>query len=153
MVLAIRTCPICQEDFPRTEEFFHRQTKSSDGLFSYCKTCNTQRTREWCERNAEKKRAVDKAYREANRERTRDYGLRRNFNISLEDFEKMLAEQGGGCAICGGLSSRHGGTLHVDHDHTTGKVRGLLCDGCNLGLGKFLDNSTLLDIASSYLSS
>jgi hypothetical protein len=54
--------------------------------------------------------------------------------ITLADYEAMLARQGGGCATCG-RKPESGKNLHVDHDHQTGKIRGLLCIGCNLAIG------------------
>lgn len=66
----------------------------------------------------------------------RDRKLRRRYGLGLRDRDALLAGQGGGCAICGkqdGEGRRH--RLHVDHDHATGRVRGLLCYHCNAGLG------------------
>lgn len=75
--------------------------------------------------------------------------LRCNHGISIEDFERMYAEQAGLCAICGeGVVNKN---CHVDHNHKTGKVRGLLCSKCNTGLGLFCDNSELLIRAAKYL--
>ena len=78
--------------------------------------------------------------------------LKRCYGITLEDFNEMLVEQGGVCAICrkdepGG---RHG-EFHVDHCHDTGKVRGLLCDACNRMLGFARDNDRTLNRAGEYL--
>jgi len=74
------------------------------------------------------------------------------YGISQEDYERMLAEQGGVCAICGG-DGKEGrfGMLHVDHCHKTGKVRGILCDSCNLALGKFRDDPKVLRRAAEYV--
>jgi hypothetical protein len=79
--------------------------------------------------------------------------LRRIFGLSLDDYERMLAEQGGVCALCGSppgndLRTRH---LAVDHCHETGRIRGLLCGGCNRALGFFKDDPELLDRAAAYL--
>lgn len=63
----------------------------------------------------------------------------------------MLATQGGRCAICRELPGRK--ALHVDHDHASGRVRGLLCFRCNAGLGNFRDDPGTLKAALSYLSS
>jgi hypothetical protein len=73
----------------------------------------------------------------------------RKFGLGLQDFARLLAEQQHACAICGGGN----GLKHfaVDHCHATGRVRGLLCDGCNHGLGKFRDSVTLLRAAAAYL--
>lgn len=74
------------------------------------------------------------------------------YGLTREDWNRMLDEQGGVCAICstddwGGRSDKP----CVDHDHKTGQVRGLLCHACNRGLGSFADDVTLLDKASTYL--
>jgi hypothetical protein len=85
----------------------------------------------------------------------RNAWLRRTYGITLADYERMLAEQGGGCAICGGpgeVSKRNpAGLLHVDHDHVTGRVRGLLCEKHNLLLGQWSDDPALLRRAADYL--
>lgn len=80
--------------------------------------------------------------------------LRRKFGITVEQYEEMLEAQEGGCAICGttDCQAKTGKSrLAVDHDHDTGKVRGLLCNHCNAGLGAFRDNTTLLEKAIKYL--
>lgn len=88
----------------------------------------------------------------------RERQLRKKYGMSWDDFLAMFAAQGGECALCGdpfkitvnvsGLSFKE---VHVDHNHKTGKVRGLLCFRCNSGLGKFLDNPELLIKAVFYL--
>ena len=65
----------------------------------------------------------------------RDSFLRRTYGISSEEYEKILKDQKGRCAICGRFPSRR--RLDVDHNHVTGEVRGLLCHRCNRGLGFF----------------
>jgi hypothetical protein len=79
----------------------------------------------------------------------RDYKLRLAYGLSLAEYDRLLEWQGGGCAICGGTSGRR---LHVDHDHKNPRqVRGLLCNGCNNGLGRFRDDPELLRMAIGYL--
>jgi len=72
------------------------------------------------------------------------------YGITPAQYAELLAKQGGGCAICGDppTSTRD---LSIDHDHTTGKVRGLLCNCCNPGLGYFKDNESRLHRAIAYL--
>lgn len=65
-----------------------------------------------------------------------DSMLRRKYGITLEQYNELLARQGGVCAICGGEDQKR---LAVDHDHKTGKVRGLLCARCNPAIGFLLD--------------
>jgi hypothetical protein len=74
------------------------------------------------------------------------------FGITLADFDAMLAAQGGGCAICG-RSAPEGTSLHVDNDHETGAVRGLLCFTCNGALGMFTENEEFLVRAVDYVTS
>lgn len=71
--------------------------------------------------------------------------------MTEKDYADMYNSQSGKCAICRISYSLDSRDLHVDHCHITGKIRGLLCLKCNLGLGKFYDNSDLLLAAASYL--
>ena len=72
------------------------------------------------------------------------------YGITLQDYESILGEQGGGCAICDTMPTVR--RLHIDHDHTTGEVRGLLCGHCNQLLGLAGDSLEVLCEASIYLS-
>lgn len=74
--------------------------------------------------------------------------MRSRYGITLDDYERMLEEQDGGCAICGRETDY---PLYVDHCHEGGRVRGLLCATCNSGIGKFLDDPDLLVAAAAYL--
>ncbi len=77
--------------------------------------------------------------------------LEQRYGISLAEYEQLLADQDGCCGICARHAELFGKPLSVDHDHATGRVRGLLCDDCNLGLGKFRDRIDLLEAAIAYL--
>jgi len=77
--------------------------------------------------------------------------LRGKYGIGISDYSRMLVAQDGRCAICHGEPNGHG-DLHVDHDHATGRVRGLLCANCNLGLGNLRDSADLLLAAHAYLT-
>ncbi len=111
------------------------------------------------------KRAKAKIYREANRkrlsayqrtlrrtqpDRVKGYELKKDFGITLEYYNDLRDEQGGVCAICSEGNSS-GRALAVDHDHNTNKVRGLLCDRCNRGLGLLGDDPGRLKRAASYI--
>jgi len=98
-----------------------------------------------------KKHESREASRERDKARSRDRTLRTRFGITLDDYNRMLEEQGGGCAICGGQDPVKNRMLAVDHDHATGKVRALLCTACNIGLGNFDDSIERLEAAIEYL--
>lgn len=95
--------------------------------------------------------------RKRNPDKWREYDLKKNFGISLEEYGLLFARQQGVCAICGNQETvidkrtNQPRRLAVDHCHTTKKVRGLLCMGCNQGLGNFRDNPKFLVSAASYL--
>lgn len=98
--------------------------------------------------------AEQRAWRAKHRERLRTsevYGQRylRNYGLTKDDYEILLKHQDGRCAIC--RSPPKGKRLAVDHCHTTGRVRGLLCEPCNHGLGKFADDPERCRAAAAYL--
>ncbi len=72
--------------------------------------------------------------------------LRKNYGMSLADYEEMVFVQGGKCAIC-----HEEKTLVVDHNHSTGKIRSLLCHGCNKSIGLMKENPLFLQEAAEYL--
>jgi Recombination endonuclease VII len=82
------------------------------------------------------------------RQRIRHHRLKFLYGISIEDYNALLAQQGGACAIC---RKRPAYRLCVDHCHATKKVRRLLCRGCNFGIGYFGDDPRLLRAAAAYL--
>ena len=102
------------------------------------------------ERIARKKEAM-RVWKKNNPERIKHHELTAAFGIGLEDYNQMFANQKGCCAICGKHQDEMIKKLHVDNCHTTGKVRGLLCINCNLAIGNFYDNITLLKNAIKYL--
>lgn len=78
------------------------------------------------------------------------------YKLTIEDYDTMLKDQGGVCAVCGNhemATTKHGGVkrLAVDHNHSTGEVRGILCNKCNIGISMFDENLDILASATSYL--
>lgn len=128
-----KVCADCGERKPRHEyRFYYRNT---DGLLSYCKPCQRSRgTRNHRQRK-----------------------LHRKYGISPFEYEQLVAIQRGVCAVCKNPEavshSPYGKTseLSVDHDHSTGEVRGLLCTACNHLLGKAYDDPRILQAAIDYL--
>ena len=133
-----KLCPRCDTVKPLEE--FPPAKRGKHGRYAYCLPCKREYARE-------KRRRVAPEVRQGwERKRT----LRR-YGITPEDYDRMLEEQGGGCAICGKTPEEEGKNLGVDHCHSTGIVRGLLCRGCNQGLGHYRDRADWLDKASAYL--
>lgn len=85
----------------------------------------------------------------------RNYNLQKNYGITYEDYQTLLVNQYGVCAICKKKETATRNNkirdLNVDHNHTTNKIRGLLCSKCNIALGLFEDNITTLISAIKYL--
>lgn len=96
------------------------------------------------------KNAYARAWRSRNRDKVLDNNLRVRYGIRLTDYNRMLDEQGGCCAICGTREWGRKGP-HVDHNHETGEVRGILCSGCNTGLGQFHEDPNRMRLAIRYL--
>lgn len=92
-------------------------------------------------------------------ERFKSYTLTRDYGINLDDYKRLLEAQNNLCAICGCPSGSEKGNnngskvLSVDHNHDTGKIRGLLCSACNKGIGSLMDDAKLLRKAADYLDS
>lgn len=106
----------------------------------------------------EKAARYQREWRRRNPDKAKNNELKKCYGITLEEYNEMLSEQQGVCAICGNPPYLVGtggttlpGSLAVDHCHKTGAVRGLLCTNCNLGLGSFFDNAVLLQRATAYL--
>jgi hypothetical protein len=88
----------------------------------------------------------------ARRAQQRDWNLQRKYGIGAAEVDALIEAQGGGCGICGTTEwNGKDGLPHVDHDHDSGRIRGVLCDSCNNGLGRFRDDPNRLRAAADYL--
>ena len=126
-------------------------TKATKALNLSQKVMESLRTKRYRLRHPEKSR-------ESHLLSQRRYTLKTNFAMTYEEYQSMLQRQNGVCAICQQPPTvilKRNQTLRalaVDHDHSTGKIRGLLCDVCNRALGQFKDNPAILFRAILYLS-
>ncbi len=172
-----KRCPHCK-DVKILDEFCTRR-KSLNGITSWCSTCDTERNNKYREEYPEKVKASQLKYRqkfspEENTIRNRisykkristpegklQYYLKgrrallKKRNMTLEDFDKLLKSQDYRCAICHTDKPYGGPYLQwaLDHNHKTNKVRGILCDSCNRGLGHFKDSREKLLAAEKYLA-
>lgn len=163
--MEIKNCRVCGQWKPLDD--FYKQAGMRDGHRNQCKVCMRAQHRDWYDRNRERSIAYVKSWQGANAERVkagrdrlnatperkrkaRDAYYRRTFGITADDFDSLLGEQGGGCAICGCVPER-AASFHLDHDHVTGEIRGILCLSCNQALGHFRDDAALLERAAEYV--
>lgn len=131
------------------EEFYGNKSKP-DGKTCECKDCCKILRKQERLAKPELARERSKRFQERNPNYHRNTNLRLNYNLSPEQYDAILTSQNGVCAICE-LSCSSGRRLAVDHCHSTGVIRGLLCTNCNTGLGRYQDSSKLLRRAAQYL--
>jgi hypothetical protein len=159
----MKTCTKCKKE-KNINDFFSRGEDKSKKR-SHCKECLYKQVNSYNKKNIEKKRENGRKYYAKNKEhiselkikrwvkqdknKQKDIYLKRNYNINYEKYLEIVNEQEGKCAICGLFNLEK--PLFVDHCHTTGKIRGLLCSLCNTGLGGFRDNTISLLKAIEYL--
>jgi hypothetical protein len=108
--------------------------------------------KQYNETHKERRVGEAKRYYHKHREEEGYRGLRNLYSITKEQYDEMFMKQNGCCAICGIHHTSLTKKLYVDHDHDTKELRGLLCNKCNLGLGLFRDDVSLLQKATDYLS-
>lgn len=104
------------------------------------------------ENNKDEIKEKSKKYYKNNKDAIRTRNLLKLYNCSQEQYDEMFEKQQGCCKICGTHQTELNQKLSIDHCHVTGKIRGLLCKHCNHGLGKFKDNTILLQFAIDYLN-
>ncbi len=161
----MKRCKHCRERKPLAE--FYADTAARDGRRPECKACTAARRKAWYEHNREREIARVKGWQQANADRVnavqrrrrpkpgvkareRDSYLQRKYGITQAQYDALLAKQGGGCAICGRQPAEKI-SLHVDHEHSTSRIRGLLCFRCNNALGDLGDDVAHLQRAIAYL--
>ena len=131
--MALKVCRTCKQEKPISK--FDKNPTGSHGVRGTCRECRC-----------------------GNRERTRRHNIKAKYGITLNDFMKMYENQDGRCAICNkeievyATRDRMTDIANIDHCHETGKIRSLLCNHCNTGLGKFMDDPDLLIKAAEYLN-
>jgi hypothetical protein len=113
---------------------------------------NAERQKRYRERFPEKTKKYHETFRNTHPTHQHKYGLLRKYGLSVDDYNVMVAKQKGQCAICGIHQSNLKKKLHVDHDHVSGEIRGLLCSRCNIVIGTFNDDTKILKSAIIYLT-
>ena len=158
----MKTCKGCGQT--KAPEEFYGNPSGRGGTRPECKECTRarrkawyaenrnreiDRVRVWQLENPEKVHATMERFVGAGKRKlsNRKSHLKRKYGLTLEEFDELLASQGGGCAICGRPDADN-----VDHDHDTGRVRGILCFKCNVAVGQMDDDGDRLIAAAAYLA-
>ena len=148
-------------------ENYYKATGGRDGLRGDCKDCfrtrakerypkvreqSIERAKRWRDEHREQYLANQRRMKQSPEGRLRERAgyLRRTYRITPERYDELLAAQAGVCAVCGRRPTP-GISLHVDHHHGSGRIRGLLCFRCNNALGDFEDSPELLSRAAEYV--
>lgn len=157
----ILRCSHCGRDKP--EDAFYRDCKRITGHRTVCKDCCETQRRDYKathpetireQQRRQNVRARGNGSRRAwywkHRESRADLYCKWRYGFTLVEYNAMFVAQGGVCAICG-AERTDGKRLNIDHDHSTGRIRGLLCDRCNMVLGSIHDDCELLTNSIKYL--
>jgi len=155
----MKTCTKCNTEKPLDKYGVDKTTK--DGYRYSCKECYNAQQREYANNNKDliksrnaAKAEQRKAYYQSDRgkESSRRSHLKRKYDITLEEYNELLEQQNNKCKICNTEeTSERNEFLSVDHEHSSGRIRGLLCNTCNRALGLFQDSSEVLQNALIYL--
>lgn len=128
----LKQCPVCKI----SKELVEFPTNISK--YNLCKACKNEKSKQWQKNNPDKVK-----------EQRRKTRLKKDFGLSVEEYDNMFKLQKGCCAVCN--ETQETKRLAVDHCHITGKIRQLLCTRCNILLGKTYDSENLLLKLASYL--
>lgn len=131
-------CPKCKGSKLLNE--FGKDSSKQKGISCWCKLCKKTWRVIWRKQNPEK-----------TKERDFKNDLKKHYDITPEKYWKMFEDQKGVCACCSQSHELFRRRFHVDHDHSNGQVRGLLCTECNPGIGYFQESVERLEMAIKYL--
>jgi hypothetical protein len=143
-----KQCSTCKEWKPLDK--FPKDGRKKYGCGSQCNSCKSKVVVK--NRDPEKHREYNRQWARRNPNNNHyAYRLKDKYGLTITEYDEMIARQDGVCAICG--SDNNGKRLHVDHDHKTGKIRKLLCHGCNVAIGHAKEDVGILEKIIGYLKS
>ncbi len=144
----MKTCKKCGQTKPL--EDFYKESRVKDGRQARCKTCHIKATEKYRKENPEIYRAASlKHWHSLNEKKKQERWIKR-YGITAKEYDKLLKQQNNVCKICK-QKCKTKKFLSVDHCHSTGKIRGLLCVKCNSALGMLNDNIKYFESAIEYL--
>ena len=137
-----KVCSKCRTE-KSLDEFYTEKTKRKEGRpTSRCKVCLAEQSKAYYHANKEKQKELHKAWVKNNKDRVKYHKIKQEYGLSREEYDALKKI----CHICGSKDN-----LCVDHSHSSGRVRGILCSSCNKGLGNFKDDPTYLYRAADYI--
>ena len=146
--MPLKKCSKCKKNKSLSD--FTKDKSRKDGLCNTCKLCRNIRQKKYYEINRSKRLKYEKNRYKNNRNKFWANNIKK-YGITIEDWQAMFEAQLGCCLICGTHQSKLKKRLSIDHNHGTGKVRGLLCNNCNRALGLFGDSVNNIKGALDYL--
>lgn len=155
-----RVCTHCRTTLPIGD--FHKEKRGADGFQRWCKVCsNEYRRTAYATRPAWRVRCKRDRHRYYSKnpakviQRTRENEIKRKYGLTWDEYQALLILQDNRCALCSTETPGGQGSWHVDHNHETGDIRGLLCHRCNTSLGTWENFQKKLgaDMLSRYLTS
>lgn len=150
-----KTCPGCSKNKPFSEYYQRNRTEYADSAAGYqtiCKDCFKEQRSAYVKANPEKCRQIYRSSYLKDPTSKRRSNYKRNFGITLEQYNEMFAAQNGCCKVCERHQSEFKRRLAVDHCHASGAIRGLLCRNCNTALGCVSDSIFVLSNLIDYLT-
>ena len=164
----MKWCCRCKTALPRSE--FNRNRNTKDGKQTYCRPCSAEdtaeRRRKWSDAQFARAAATNRAYRQTAKHRearalwhkskdgrrsNRRTKIRHKYGLTECQYDALMQRQGGLCAACGVTLADATRYVHIDHCHETRRVRGILCNGCNVALGHAREDVNVLMGLISYL--
>jgi hypothetical protein len=143
----MKICRCCSKE--KTKDLFVKNHVFKDGIDTICLECSRNKVKIWRKENPEKRKIQQQ--KESKKDYAHNKHLKHNFNITRKEYLEMFTAQEGNCAICNKNQLDFTKRLSVDHCHTTGKIRQLLCSSCNSVLGFAKEDSTILQNAINYI--
>lgn len=139
---ALKKCPRCGKLLENSEFYVQKSGRHKGKLTSWCKKCCSKQSAERYKNNIEKCREEHRNWANKNKDKVAFTKAKNAYGITKEEYDSLIRK----CQICGSEKN-----LVIDHSHQSGRIRGMLCNSCNKGLGFFRDNPALLERASDYV--
>lgn len=144
----MKLCSHCK--IVKSTNLFGLNKSQKDGFSHRCKDCSKKLAKQWRNKHPDRVKATHATWRSKNKDLVRrmnnDTKLKSRYGISRAEFLALYKKQAGRCGICSKETK-----LVVDHEHSSGKIRGLLCRSCNIGLGMFQDSLFAIRCAADYV--